>query len=54
MALMQDQVSRLQSLGINVAYVTSDQTESVLKKIKNGEYNLVFMSPESTLDDGGR
>ena len=48
---MQDQVSRLQSLGINVAYITSDQTESVLKKIENGEYNLVFMSPESTLDN---
>ena len=50
-ALMQDQVSRLQSLGINVAYITSDQTGSVLKKIENGEYNLVFMSPESTLDN---
>ena len=49
-AFMQDQVSRLQSLGINVAYITSDQTESVLK-IENGEYNLVFMSPESTLDN---
>ena len=50
-ALMQDQVNRLQSLGINVAYITSDQTESVLKKIENGEYTLVFMSPESTLDN---
>ena len=50
-ALMQDQVSRLQSLGINVVYITSDQTESVLKKIENGEYNLVFMSHESTLDN---
>ena len=50
-ALMQDQVSRLQYLGINVACIMSDQTESVLKKIENGEYNLVFMSPESTLDN---
>jgi superfamily II DNA helicase RecQ len=50
-ALMKDQVNRLQVLGINAAYVSSDQLQSVLSKIENGEYNLVFMSPESTLDN---
>lgn len=49
-ALMKDQVNCLQALGINAAYVGSDQSESVLQKIENGEYNLVFMSPESTLN----
>ena len=38
-------------MGISVAYVGSDQSNSVLNKIENGEYGLVFMSPESTLDN---
>ncbi len=50
LALMKDQVSRLQKLGISAAYVGSDQSNSVLNKVENGEYTLVFMSPESTLD----
>lgn len=50
-ALMKDQVNRLQELGISAAYVGSDQSNSVLNKIENGEYGLVFMSPESTLDN---
>ena len=49
-ALMKDQVNRLQALGINAAYVGSDQSELVLQKIENGEYNLVYISPESTLN----
>ena len=55
-ALMQDQVSRLQSLGINVVYITSDQTESVLMKIENGEYNLCLCHLNQLLitRDGGR
>ena len=50
LALMKDQVSRLQKLGISAAYVGSDQSDAVLNKVENGEYTLVFMSPESTLD----
>lgn len=50
-ALMKDQVNRLQASGLSAAYVGSDQCESVLNKIENGEYNLVFMYPESTLDN---
>jgi ATP-dependent DNA helicase RecQ len=52
LALMKDQVSRLQKLGISAAYVGSDQSDAVLNKVENGEYTLVFMSPESTLDSG--
>ena len=50
-ALTKDQVNRLQEQGISAAYVGSDQSDSVLNKIENGEYILVFMSPESTLDN---
>ena len=48
---MKDQVQQLQQCNISAAYVTSDQSEKVLKKIEEGHYSLVYMSPESTLDN---
>ncbi len=50
-ALMKDQVTQLQSRGISASYVVSDQDEQTLRKIEEGHYNLVYMSPESCLDN---
>ena len=54
-SLMKDQVKQLESWGISAAYVAAEQTESVLEKIEEGHYNLVFMSPSQlwTTIDGG-
>ena len=49
-ALMKDQVKQLQDKGISASYVASDQDEETHRKIE-GCYNLVFMSPESSLDN---
>ena len=50
-SLMKDQVNYLQKLNISATYVTSDQPESILSSIEQGNYNLVFISPESTLNN---
>lgn len=50
-SLMKDQVNQLQKLNVSAAYVNSDQPESILTNVEQGKYNLVFMSPESTLDN---
>ena len=50
-ALMKDQVKQLQDEGISASYVASDQDEQTHRKIEEGCYNLVFMSPESSLDN---
>ena len=48
-ALMLDQVSKMNELGINAAAVFQGQDEAVLYDIENGIYSLFFMSPESML-----
>lgn len=48
-ALMQDQINRLNSLGLKAVYVSSEQDEEVMKAIENGEFTYVFMSPESSV-----
>ena len=47
-SLMKDRVRQLQAKGISAAYVTAYQ---VLCKIERGEYNLVLLSPESSLNN---
>ena len=48
-ALMKDQVSFLTSINIPAAFVAADQDEKVLKKVENGMFRIVYMSPESML-----
>ena len=48
---MKDQVKQLQDKGISASYVASDQDELTHRKIEQGCYNLVYMSPESSLDN---
>lgn len=48
-ALMQDQVNRLNSLGLKAAYVSAEQDEKIMKGIDNGQFTYVFMSPESSV-----
>ena len=43
-ALMQDQVGRITSKGISATYLAD---ESKRKGVKNGEYQVVFVSPET-------
>ena len=50
-SLMKDQVNYLQRLNISATHVTSDQPESILSSVEQGNYNLVFISPESTLNN---
>ena len=47
--LMEDQIARLNSVGLKAAYVGNNQTEDVHRAIENGEYTFVFVSPESIL-----
>ena len=49
LSLMQDQVKKLSSLGLNATYVGPDQDPSILQKIKQGNFTYVYISPESTL-----
>ena len=53
-ALMQDQIARLTSIGLKAAYIGSDQSEDVLHGIEKGDYTFVFVSPESSLCNPGR
>ncbi len=48
-ALMEDQIARLNSVGLKAAYLGNNQTDDVLCAIENGEYTFVFVSPESSL-----
>ena len=48
-ALTEDQIARLNSVGLKAAYIGNNQTEDVLCAIENGEYTFVFVSPESSL-----
>eukprot|EP00112_Aurelia_sp_Birch-Aquarium-sp1_P001275 Seg1132.9 transcript_id=Seg1132.9/GoldUCD/mRNA.D3Y31 product="Werner syndrome ATP-dependent helicase" protein_id=Seg1132.9/GoldUCD/D3Y31 len=48
-SLMLDQVSKLNLTGVSAAAIYDGQDEQVLKQIENGDYSLVFASPESVL-----
>ena len=47
--LMKDQVSRLTSLDLSAAFVTADQEEEILQGVENGQFQIVYASPESML-----
>lgn len=49
LALMQDQVKKLTSVGLKAAYVGAEQEPGTLRDIEEGKYSFVFISPESTL-----
>ena len=49
LALMQDQVKKLTSVGLKEAYVGAEQEPETLRDIEEGKYSFVFISPESTL-----
>ena len=49
LALMQDQVKKLTSLGLKAAYVGAEQQPEVLQDVEEGKFMFVFVSPESTL-----
>ena len=49
LALRQDQVKKLTSLGLKAAYGGAEQEPEVLQDIKEGKYMFVFVSPESML-----
>lgn len=54
-ALMQDQVEALQQLGVNAAFINSSQTtkqnDRIKEKLKNGELDLLYLSPERLLKE---
>ena len=49
LALMQDQVKKLTSLGLKAAYVGAEQEPAVLQDVEEGKFMFVFVSPESAL-----
>ena len=49
LALMQDQVRKLTSLGLKAAFVGAEQEPAVLQDVAEGKFMFVFISPESTL-----
>ena len=50
-SLMKDQVSRLTSLGISAICLSDIITESQRKAVENGQYSIVYGSPETWLGD---
>ena len=48
-SLMHDQVRKMNDLGITAAAVFKEQDEEVLDNVLDGNYSLVFTSPESML-----
>ena len=48
-ALMKDQVATVTAMGLSSTYVTDKQstTSSVKAGIKNGDYQIIFGSPEA-------
>ena len=50
-SLMNDQVSRLTSLGISAICLSDISTDSQRKAVENGEYSIVCGSPKSWLGD---
>ena len=51
-ALMQEQVNHLKSLGIKATYLSDKEMSD--QKLQSGEYTFVYTSPESLLSDGAR
>ena len=49
LALMQDQVKKLSSLGFKAAFVCPEQDPKILQDIKQGTFTFVYLSPESAL-----
>ena len=49
LALMQDQVKKLASVGLKTAYVGAEQELGTLRDIEGGKNSFVFISPECTL-----
>ena len=49
-ALMRDQVSSLQELGVKAVYA-GDSNPDCIEKIKHGHYSILFFSPECLLKD---
>ncbi len=49
-SLMMDQVKILRQRGISAGYLGADSTPEQVKDVVNGQYNLVFASPESLLN----
>jgi len=54
-ALMRDQVNKLQALGIPAAFVNStldkDEKDAILEKAKRGEYKMLYIAPERQEDE---
>eukprot|EP00794_Sanderia_malayensis_P009642 gene9642-10629_t len=48
-ALMLDQVEKMKETAVTAAAIYDGQDEQVLQEIENGDYSLVFASPESVL-----
>ena len=48
-SLMLDQVEQLKKTGVSAAAVYEGQSEEILKGIENGEFSVVYSSPESML-----
>ena len=49
LALMQDQVKKLSSLGFKAAFVGPEQDPKILQDIERGTFTFVYLSPESAL-----
>ena len=48
-SLMMDQVKGLRQRGISAGYLGADSTPEQVRDVVNGQYRLVFASPESLL-----
>ena len=47
-ALMQDQVAAITAMGISATLITDKHTKTTAKQsIMNGEYQIIFISPEA-------
>ena len=54
-SLMQDQVRRMNQLGISSAFVEEAQKDDAVKQgVLSGDYDIVFMSPESATNSKWR
>ena len=49
-SLMMDQVKGLRQRGISAGYLGADSTPEQVRDVVNGQYRLVFASPESLLE----
>ena len=47
--MMLDQVEELKKTGVSATAVHEGQSEEILKGIENGEFSIVYSSPESML-----